>query len=377
MEPPAATLNNRRQPSSQRQRQTQSRCVVALILTIGCTILTLLKLEPTFTGPHQTSSTASTVSVKKCDSDEEDMVCPFMTPLHKKSQILPSEGREKGRIPPFVIYNHGKSGSHFLTQTLTNLGLPVAFEYGLRQGTSTAEKTKNALQMYSGGEVNGFSGAQFRWGEAQDAINGGPTNWTDILQSLSALPSSGALRHVVLLRTNLIAKEIGSAAGRTKKGPEVHFTGVDLKKVSLEALDKLEEVNVALLKDACRSGKALSPSGTAHIFVINYESLLIDPFKWFNQLVSFLGKNELAETEIVNAVEGGLFKRRHNTMIYSDVGLKGISDNLFFDDQFNTTNAVRDCFLHQALASFPREESMCFHGCMVPSGIYFCPLESN
>lgn len=53
-----------------------------------------------------------------------------------------------GRRPAFVIYNTGKSGSHFLTQTLTNLGFPVAFEYGLRLNSSTEEKTSNALRMY-------------------------------------------------------------------------------------------------------------------------------------------------------------------------------------------------------------------------------------
>ncbi|KAL7526530.1 hypothetical protein ACHAWF_001807 [Thalassiosira exigua] len=326
-----------------------------------------------FTRHHRPSSTASVVA-KECGGDEDKLLCPFVMPVHPKTQILPEGGTSgKGGIPPFVIYNHGKSGSHFLTQTLTNLGLPVAFEYGLRRNTSTAEKTKNALQMYGGGKVNGFSGAQFRWGEAQDAVDGGPTNWTDILQSLSELSTPGTLRHVVLLRTNLIAKLIGSPAGRTAKMPEAHFSAEDLKKVNRRALNFTEEINLALIKDACRSGKRLSPSGTAHIFVINYESLLIDPAKWFNRLVSFLGKSELAETEIVKAVEGGVRKRTHTTMIYSDVGLKGVTDNLFIDDQFNASTAAKDCYLHQALASFPREEYMCFHGCIVPSGMYLCP----
>lgn len=60
---------------------------------------------------------------------------------------------------PALIHNIGKSGSHFLTQTLTNLVFPVAFEYGLRLNKTTQEKTELANTWYKEGTFSGFSGA--------------------------------------------------------------------------------------------------------------------------------------------------------------------------------------------------------------------------
>ena len=251
------------------------------------------------------------------------------------------------------------------------------FEYGLRLNAKTNEKTNKAVEMYNEGDVYGFSYADFQYGEAQEAIDGEPTNWTAILNSLASRSSPSALRNVVLLRTNVVARTLGSPAGRTNSQEELRFVVKDMEKLTLGELKEDEEHNAGLVKNACRSARALSPSGKAHIFVINYESLLIDPFTWFNRLVLFLGASGFNETEILKAVEGGKWKRKHASTIYSDVGFKAISDNLFLGNKFNVTKSINDCYLHQALAPFPREEFVCFHGCIIPSGIYVCPSETK
>lgn len=127
-----------------------------------------------------------------------------------------------------------------------------------------------------------------------------------------------------------------------------------------------------LVENACRSVQSLSLSETSKIFIINYEALLIDPAKWFNEVVSFLGGSRFIEAKIFEAMESGSFKRKRKSMIYSDIGVQAIND--FFNGTNGVTKTVKDCFLHQALAPLPREEQMCFHGCVMPSGIYRCPL---
>lgn len=357
--------------SSRPLKRQVSRYFQVLIFLVGLSLL-FFSEDMQITQMFQPAFDSLSLHADLKTDLSDNPICPIVTPMNDRNEQGNNLSQENSSLafPSFVIYNWGKSGSHFLTQTLTNIGIPVSFEYGLRLNKATEEKTNIAIKMYEQGDSYGFSGADFQYGNAQDALNGGPTNWTAILIGLSQR-SSLAVKHVVLLRTNVVARAIGSPAGVTNVSQSVRHSAGELKRINLATLKDDEEHNMKLVKNACNSAYALS-GRRAHIFIINYESLLIDPAKHFNELVLFLGGNVLTETDIIKAVENGKFKRKHSSMIYSDVGLQGISDNLFSNNKLNVSSAIKNCFQHQALASFPRLESMCFNECIIPSGRYLC-----
>ena len=134
----------------------------------------------------------------------------------------------------------------------------------------------------------------------------------------------------------------------------------------------LEKVNIGQLKNACASANAGSGSKKANVFVVTYESLLIDPFVYFNELVKFLGGDCFNEEQILQAVENGRFQRKHPSTLYSDVGLDKVVKNFLVNTKVN--QATKECLLHQSLSPFPREEKFCFNNCSgVTSGLYECP----
>lgn len=288
-------------------------------------------------------------------------------PFDDVDQNLRSE-----RNVSFVIYNTGKTGSHFLTQTLTLLGLPVAFEYGLRKGhygleinETTSSVTENALKQFKNGKYVGFSGAHFEIGKLQRSIDHDPTDWAGIVKALSTVSQ---VKHVVLLRTNALAWLLSYPAGTRKIGDKIGFTVSDLTRLRLESVHNYERIMAALIKAACSNSIRESHG---QIFVVTYESLLTNPQISLNQLLTFLGSDPREEQHILRAIENGAFKKRHDSTIYSDLGTDAITKNLFHG-QKGMDSTLRDCVLHQALTLIPQEQNLCFEGCSLRSGGYAC-----